>query len=331
MNSVMLAESELVGYLGTGFSHKDWVRALIAQQRETWPMLRAAIEGLSSVETRTFDIGGSVVRGQFNPGRMISTAAKVDPATIGSRPCFLCTSNLPPEERGIPFGEVYVVLCNPFPVLDDHLVISALEHVPQSIEGRVGDLLDLARELGPEWFCLYNGPRCGASAPDHLHFQAAAASGVPVFDELESFGASRQSDESEVRIFAPAGYRVNLSLIESANRELIVDRFDTLIARLRSIRGDSDEPMINLVVRYQDGRWRLIIYPRERHRPACFFAEGAARLTVSPAAIDLSGVVVIPEREHFNRITAADIAGIFREVTLNDDQMSAWLSTGGGE
>lgn len=326
MKSRMLAESELVGYLGTGFSYRDWVRALIAQQRETWPMLRSAIEGLGAVETRTFEIGGSVVRGQFNPGRMLSTSAKVDPATIGSRPCFLCSANLPPEERGIPFGEGYVVLCNPFPVLDDHLVISALEHVPQSMEGRIGHLLDLARELGPEWFCLYNGPRCGASAPDHLHFQAAAASGVPIFDELDSFSGGRESVEGG--LFSPAGYRVNLAVIEGANRELIADRFDSLISRLRS--GDSDEPMINLVVRYLDGRWRLIIYPRERHRPACFFAEGDARLTVSPAAIDLSGVVVIPEREHFDRITAADIAGIFREVTLNDDQMSAWLSTGGG-
>jgi len=329
MNSRMLTESELVGYLGTGFAYRDWVRALIAQQRETWPMLRLAIEGLSAVETRTFDLGGSVVRGQYNPGRIISTTAKVDPATIGSRPCFLCSANLPPEERGIPFGENYVVLCNPFPVLDDHLVISALEHVPQSIEGRIGNLLDLASDLGPEWFCLYNGPRCGASAPDHMHFQAASASGVPVFDELERFGESRDSVESEPRIYSPAGYRVNLAVIEGANRELITDRFDSLIARLRS--GDSEEPMINLVVRYNYGRWRLIIYPRERHRPACFFAEVDARLTVSPAAIDLSGVVIIPEREHFDRITASDIDGIFREVTLNDDQMSAWLSTGGGE
>jgi len=112
------------------------------------------------------------VLAQFNPRRIVSTTAGVDSATIGQRPCFLCSENLPPEEKGIEFGEDFIVLCNPFPVLRDHLVITARRHIPQAIEGSFGALLDLSRELGAEWFTVYNGPKCGASAPDHLHFQA---------------------------------------------------------------------------------------------------------------------------------------------------------------
>ena len=173
------------------------VAALINQQLAMWPMLRNATDALEQVQYKEVNVNGSRVLAQFNPARIVSTAAKVDTASIQARPCFLCAENLPAPEKGVLFGDNYVVLCNPFPVLKDHLVISERRHTPQAIASRIGDLLDLTEALGSEYFTLYNGPQCGASAPDHHHFQACSSAGIPLFDEIQSWpriGILQQDD-----------------------------------------------------------------------------------------------------------------------------------------
>jgi hypothetical protein len=297
-------------------------KALRRQQIETWPMLREAVAALSQAEYKEFRIKGSVVFAQFNPARIVSTSAKVDAATISKRPCFLCADNLPPEEKGIAFGDRYVVLCNPFPVLADHLVISARKHTPQEIKGNFGAMLDLARELGEDWFVLYNGPRCGASAPDHFHFQACARAGVPLFDDFD-FRLNRESNE--VGFDISRNSRFNLMTIAGSHWQKLDDGFARVIDELAAVTNADAEPMLNLILSYQHDHWRGFILPRGKHRPACYDAEGDAKLTISPAAIDLAGVVVVPQPDHFARVTAKDLEKIFAEVGLSDEQIIDWL------
>ena len=299
------------------------VEALIRQQVATWPMLREAVVALQQAQYKDFSIAGSNVRAQFNPARIVSTAAKVDVETISKRPCFLCADNLPPEEKGIAFGDRFVVLCNPFPVLKDHLVIASREHVPQAIAGNFSAMLDLAQNLGEDWFVLYNGPRCGASAPDHFHFQACARAGVPLFADFD-FWLRRNSNE--IGYVVNHNYRFNLMACGGRERESLADWFERAVGHLMAVTGSDGEPMLNLITTLQNDQWSVFILPRGKHRPAAYDAEGEAKLTISPAAIDLAGVVVVPQPDHFARVTADNLKQIFTEVGLNHDQVISWLT-----
>ncbi|MCI0664602.1 MAG: DUF4922 domain-containing protein [Acidobacteria bacterium] len=283
-------------------------------------MLREATEGLSEVEYKKLSVKGSEVLAQFNPKRIVSTAARVDTATIQQRPCFLCAENLPPEEKGIEFGQDFIVLCNPFPVLRNHLVITARRHIPQGIEGNFDKLLDLSRELGDQWFTVYNGPKCGASAPDHLHFQACSRETLPILREIECWNRQAIFRTSAVEAFILRNYRINLMVARGNDYRVLINYLESALGQLARVTNVSEEPMINLIVTCEDRGWTVILFPRSKHRPSCYDAEGGARLTVSPAAIDLAGVLVVPRPEHFARISAEDVEKIYAEVTLDNER-----------
>jgi ATP adenylyltransferase/5',5'''-P-1,P-4-tetraphosphate phosphorylase II len=301
------------------------VGGLAEQQLATWPMLRDAVAGLARVEYKRLSAKVSEVLAQFNPQRIVSTAAKVDAATIKQRPCFLCAENLPPEERGIAFGADFVALYNPFPVLRRHLVITSRRHIPQIIDGNFGTLLDLATGLGGEFFALYNGAACGASAPDHLHFQACERESLPIIREIETWERRRLSNDSGVETFTLKDYRLNALIARGADRGAMSEWFERALRRLAEVTGAESEPMINLVVTRDGDRWTVIVFPRGKHRPDRYFADGDAKLTVSPAAIDLAGVLVVPQPDHFAKITSRDAEEIYAEVTLNKAVFDAWL------
>lgn len=301
------------------------VEGLAEQQLATWPMLRDAVAGLARVEYKGLRVRGSEVLAQFNPQRIVSTGAKVDAAAIKQRPCFLCAENLPPEERGIAFGADFVALYNPFPVLPRHLVITSRRHIPQAIEGNFGTLLDLALDLGGEFFVVYNGAACGASAPDHLHFQACERKSLPIIREVDTWKGRSLSNDSGVETFTLKDYRLNALITRGNNRAALIEWFDRALQRLAEITGAESEPMINLVVTRDGGRWTVIVFPRGKHRPDRYFAEGDAKLTVSPAAIDLAGVLVVPQPDHFAKITSRDAEEIYAEVTLDNAAFDAWL------
>ena len=164
------------------------VSRMLEQQRRTWPLLAAGEASFAKVISREIEDRGSRVIVQSNPGRRVSTSAKVDPGSVAARPCFLCERNLPPEERGVAFGDDLIVFANPFPIVGDHLSIVSRDHAPQRIAGRVAEMLALARALGPKMLVLYNGPACGASAPDHFHFQAGQSSALPIAIDAERPG-----------------------------------------------------------------------------------------------------------------------------------------------
>jgi hypothetical protein len=304
---------------------RSLVEGLIEQQQTTWPMLREAVKALAEVRYKQLSVKGSEVFAQFNPKRIVSTAAAVDAATIKRRPCFLCPDNLPPEERGVEFGADFVALCNPFPVLARHLVITSRRHTPQSIEGNFGTLFDLARELGQSFFALYNGPGCGASAPDHLHFQACERERLPIFHDIESWKRQVWSRDSGIEMFALEDYRLNALIIRGFQRDALIRRFERALRLLATTTSSSSEPMINLVATVNGNEWTVIVFPRGRHRPSCYDAEGDAKLTVSPAAIDLSGALVVPNPSHFDRIGSWDVEKIYNEVTLDRERFDSWL------
>ena len=212
---------------------RSLVEGLAEQQLATWPMLRDAVAGLARVEYRKLSVRDSEVLAQFNPQRIVSTAAKVDAATIKQRPCFLCAENLPPEERGIAFGADFVALYNPFPVLPRHLVITSRRHIPQTMEGNFGTLLDLALDLGGEFFVVYNGAACGASAPDHLHFQACERKSLPIIREIETWERRDLSNDLGVEAFTLKDYRLNALIGRGNGRVALIE----LVRRSAAVSG----------------------------------------------------------------------------------------------
>jgi len=297
-------------------------RALLEQQKETWELLRNGYRSLNTVRTREFSFDDAVVRIQFNPGRLTSSSAKVDEKSIKERKCFLCVQHLPPDQRGLAYGDGYVILCNPFPITPEHFTIPALTHVPQRIEGTLDVLLDLARDMSPRYNVFYNGPKCGASAPDHMHFQAGTRGFIPIDTEFphvsETIGRVITTQEG-FRAVAVNGPLRRFLALEGKRRDRIVDGFMRYLGVLREKTGEPEEPMVNVLGSYEDGAWRILVFPRTRHRPSFFFAEGEKRLLISPAAVDVGGVSVTPLEEDFKKITRDHIVQMFEEVMLGRD------------
>jgi len=306
-----------------GASLADRAHALHLQQQSTWELARRGFESLAEVQVRGFEIDGSTVRLQFNPGRMRSSSAKVDAASIGARPCFLCVENLPDGQRGIPYGDDYLVLVNPFPIFPEHFTIPSITHAPQRIGEALVALLDLGRDLSPRYTVFYNGPRCGASAPDHLHFQAGTTGFMPLDREFPALRERRGEGlgvHGGVRVTAMERIPCRCVVLEGDDRDALAGECARLLDILGDVTGGDEEPMVNIVVLY-DGRWRVVVIPRARHRPSCYAADGEEGILLSPASVDLCGVCITPREEDFRRIGREQLAAIFAEVCLGGDDM----------
>jgi len=305
------------------------VAALIDQQLDTWPSLREGYEAFAQIETKRVRVEESEVVIQHNPRRIRSTAASVDKSSVESRPCFLCPENLPPEEKGIAYGDDLVILCNPLPVLDRHLSIVHREHVPQQIDGNVDVMLALARDLGSDYFVLYNGPECGASAPDHLHFQACSREHLPITENLfedepvmaEDCSYCEETARNSFELLTLGGCGRSVVVFRGGNPSEVAHWIRQVVGEL-GLQTDRHEPLINLICTYDPKLWTVYLFPRAKHRPARFYAEGEDRLVVSPGAIDMAGVVVVPERAHFEKIDGDRIAEIFYEVSMRSETVN---------
>jgi hypothetical protein len=281
------------------------IEELFERQVRTWPHLLKGIEGLARAETRPVRIDWFDIFIRHIPHRLSSTAALVDRESVAKRPCFLCAENLPPEEEGVRFNEDFTIYCNPLPIVDRHLTIAHREHGLQRIANQFGNMLDLAAAL-PGYFVIYNGPQCGASAPDHMHFQAGSRGLFPI--EQDTVGLTH--------ITVP-NYARNVFLFRGRDSSALVNRVDRAIDLLAEVSGEPAEPLVNIAVFHHIGEWVTYLFPRGKHRPAVFHT---GEFTVSPASIDLCGIFVLPLLHDFERITGGTIAAIFREVTLPDDQ-----------
>jgi len=318
---LLIPSSQLPSVLRAG-DFASQCHALLIQQKLTWELLRANYATLDHLETREIVFDHSTIRLQFNPRRLTSSAAKVDDKSIRERKCFLCPGHLPAEQRALPFEEDYLILCNPFPIFPEHLTIPHREHVPQLITDTFGTMLELTRAIGSRYTVFYNGPRCGASAPDHLHFQAGSRNLMPLEAEypklVKAFGKPLV-ERSSLRAYAVIEPLRRFFMVEAPKLDSMQDAFKVLYTACQASNGREHEPMLNILANYESGLWRTFIFPRAKHRPSFFFADGDANMLLSPAAVDLGGLCVTPLEKDFRRLTASQVAQMFQEVCLSAD------------
>jgi hypothetical protein len=290
---------------------------LLSEQKKTWPDLAQGYETLNNIRAREILCNGFSVRVQHNPGRARSTLADVGEKSVNERPCFLCIGNLPADQKGILYQKEYLILCNPMPVFSGHFTIARLVHQPQAIAEHIDTFLQLMGDFGDSWSILYNGPRCGASAPDHLHFQAIPAGKMPIEKEITGEkGLVEITQIDSVRISRAKGLGRETIVLESDGPTAMASVFKSIMTTLKSALNGDQEPMMS-VAGFRDGnKWLLVVFPRAKHRPEAFFRQGTDRVVVSPAVIEMGGVLVTPLEKDYKRLDESVVEAIFREVSL---------------
>jgi ATP adenylyltransferase/5',5'''-P-1,P-4-tetraphosphate phosphorylase II len=303
---------------------------LLVEQREEWPMLRRDYASLPGVQARALEFDGFKIVLQYNPARLISSAAKVDAKSVRERKCFLCKPNLPRDQRGLDFGREYVILCNPFPIFPEHFTIPHHEHLPQKIGGNLDIMLQLAKSMASRYTIFYNGPRCGASAPDHLHFQAGSRGFMPIDREYNTIKQRGVGicETRNVTVCAVEDYLRRFISIESGDPEMLIKIFAVIESALQQLSGnDSEEPLMNVLASYEKETWRVIVFPRAKHRPSFYFAEGDEKILLSPAAVEMGGICAVPLQKDFKRLDREHVVQAFNEVTLPGERFAQLRQT----
>ncbi len=305
---------------------KDDVNRLFETQLNYWEFARKQYDSLQRVETKTFQLSDNVaVDVQFNPERMKSSSAKVDKTSIAERPCFLCSQNRPKEQDGVDFQN-FVILINPYPIFKRHLTIVHNEHRVQEIMPFFASMLDISVEL-PDYTIFYNGAKCGASAPDHFHFQAGIKGFLPIEQDFESQKHTELiSETNNCKIFRWNDYHRSIITITGDKREIVTDIFKNIYQKLQKFYDINTEPMLNILAYYRCNEYVVHILPRILHRPACYFHEGDAQILLSPASVDLGGVLITPRQEDFQKITSEDILSIFNQVCVPQEELFAIIN-----
>jgi ATP adenylyltransferase/5',5'''-P-1,P-4-tetraphosphate phosphorylase II len=302
---------------------------LFQSQLKNWPLMKASYDALNNVQTKSFWYDGFKLSVQFNPGRIKSTSAVVDKNSVANRPCFLCIENLPEEQKGITIRNKFILLCNPYPILPQHFTIAALDHQPQAISEHFPDFLELSKMLFPKYTLIYNGPACGASAPDHLHFQAGTKLQIPIENDINQlkndFGKLVHENELISVSFINDGVR-RIMFIESNDQSLIEKSFEKILKVYEKFSKTKSEPMLNLICSYDNEfGWSLIIFLRRKHRPDLFFNNDPDKVLISPAAVDMGGLIITPREEDFNKINEKLIQQIINEVSLDSDTCESMI------
>jgi len=294
------------------------VKLLLQIQINEWDKLEEGYKNLSSLKTKTFWFDGFKIKIQLNKERIYSTSAKVDLDSIKKRSCFLCEKNLSEDQKGIKMLENYLLLCNPYPVFPEHFTIVTVNHKPQDISSSFIDFIMLSKLLSDNYTVIYNGPQCGASAPEHLHFQAGTKHFMPIENDFHSikkeFGDTVFNSEELTLTALNDGLRRFISL-ESIDDKLLIKVFNKIYNELESTNG---EPKMNLICNYDEELgWQLIIFLRSKHRPSRYYLEGENQIILSPAAIDLGGVCILPVKNDFYKIDKELLISIFNEVIIS--------------
>ena len=306
----------------------------IENQLAKWQTARTNHEALNQIETRRFELAGNTITVQFNPARAVSTCAKVDKSSIEARKCFLCPENKPNEQDEIiiSLDEPFSLRINPYPILPGHLTISSLKHQDQVLADKTirqlpGKLISWLEEYFASGYVLfYNGAKCGASAPDHFHFQAVKQSDVPVIQQWERLMETAVR-EKEIKTengntyssFQITSYICPIQVfICNHSADILPEMINQYLESLPLHEGES-EPRYNLFA-WQDKQrgFTMAYFPREEHRPACYTATRGEQLLVSPGALDMAGLLVTPRKEDFDRITESDITKIYKEVAYHN-------------
>ena len=291
------------------------------RQLEKWDDARHRFRDLKHVETKKLS---EEVRLQFNPARIVSTGAKIDKKTLGERPCFLCDKNRPKEQMSQQIDELFHLLVNPFPILPVHFTIPARKHQPQAIYKNYGEMHRFL-SLHSELMVFYNGPKCGASAPDHLHFQAGTSGILPLQANWQRLSRNLTdiiSLNDEEKIAVVRDFIVPAFVIISKSEESDETLFHRLYKSM-PMRGDETEPMMNIIAWLKGDEYISVVIPREKHRPEAYFAEGDAQVMVSPGALDMSGLIITPREEDFHKLTEESATTILQECGISTEKMNS--------
>lgn len=294
------------------------------RQLEMWEDARHRFRDLKHVEVRQLS---DQLKVQFNPARIVSTGAKIDKHTLGERPCFLCERNRPKEQMTKQIDDHFQLLVNPFPILPVHFTIPATKHQPQSIYRHYGEMHRLL-SLHSELMVFYNGPKCGASAPDHLHFQAGTSGVLPLQTNWQRLSRNLTdvislTDEEKISVLRD--FLVPAFVIISKNEDSDEELFHRLY-RSMPMRGDESEPMMNIIAWRKGDEFISVVIPREKHRPDAYFAEGEAQMMVSPGALDMAGLIITPREEDFSKINLDKATALLRECGISAEKMEAIVS-----
>lgn len=313
---------------------QDQIHKFVGDQLSRWNLACENFRALKNVRVREMDAGGLTVKLQFNPARMISSAAKLSKEDIAKRRCFLCRENRPPEQIMIKFegrkGKKYHILVNPYPIFPDHLVIAADRHTDQSILRRYVDMLDLAGKYDGYTF-FYNGPRSGASAPDHHHFQAAPKGLIPLVNDVDGLISRMNEDASadvplkevitsgDAVLYHYQRFTTGVYVIRSQTSKSAAKVFYRLLDCAEIPDGDT-EPMFNLFSYRVNGEFRSVVVFRSRHRSHHYFSDGPDHLTMSPGCADMGGVFIVPVEAEYEKMTPELLGEMIAEVSITKEE-----------
>ena len=294
------------------------------RQLRLWPETRDRYRELTHVETRELNVGSSTFEVQFNPARIRSTGATISKEAVAARPCFLCKANRPQVQMTKIQNADYELLVNPYPILPMHFTIPMRRHQPQQIRGMYGEMIQLLKNY-PDLMVFYNGPMCGASAPDHAHLQAGTSGILPLQREWQRLSrnlteVARRGEDATLSVIED--YPCAALAIRSRSRRGSERMFATLYHALPKVP-DQTEPMLNVVAWRADDEYVSVVFPRRKHRPDCYYKDNDEKLLVSPGALDMSGLIITPRREDFERITPEQALAILSECALSVEDMEA--------
>ena len=296
------------------------------RQLEKWEAARQRYHDLRSAKTRELVVGTYSIQVQWNPARMVSTGAKMDQKTIAERPCFLCEKNRPKEQIKKEVDGQYELLVNPFPILQQHFTIPSLKHQPQRILDSYGEIHKLLEEY-PEMMVFYNGPQCGASAPDHAHFQAGTSGLLPLQKSWQRLSRNLTplislNDDEDISLIDE--YPCTALLIRSRSQYGDEQLFRRLYEALPATE---PEPMMNIVSWRSNDDFLSVVFPRTKHRPDCYYKEGNEQFIISPGALDMAGLIITPRQEDYERLTPEIALGILDEITLKGEPLQQLIDS----
>lgn len=289
---------------------------LYENQTKNFELARKNYEALQKVVYRDISFGNYNIRLQYNPARILSTNAKTDQATLQARPCFLCPQYMPRDQQGIEYDPNYHIFINPYPIFKPHFTAPSQKHEPQLMGGRITDMLNMAFDF-PEYTIFYNGPECGASAPDHFHFQIVPRHSMP----LEADTDKDILRETLVRkdyysLFRLKDYLREVIIVQASDQGLLQKLFHQVTECIGSHIPYTQEPMMNLICWFDNCQWTLCIFPRKTLRPWQFYAGGNEKVMFSPGAVDMAGLVVAPRKEDFDNYSVPLLTDLYSQVTI---------------
>lgn len=299
----------------------EQIDALIERQLRDWTLVRDNYAALEHLAMRSVSLAHSEVILQHNPERRRSSAARVDAASLAARQCFLCREHQPAEQEAVEWGGAYKIQVNPYPIFPAHLTIASLTHEPQRLlPRRIDQMLQLSEEL-PDWVLFYNGPRCGASAPDHMHFQAGCKGFMPLCDDVLDPTLWPEDEHIEAASGGFVGFTQKLDrplfFIRCESKPLASFYMARLQMAMMLATGSTDEPMQNVLCWSDGDYYNVVVFPRAKHRPDCY-GQGEGQLLLSPASVDMGGVWTVASERDYDTLTAEQIQSLYDEVCADN-------------